>query len=55
MSLMGIPADAADYFAHPTHYGTSNTVAALRDTGLLDWDRLTWIQAWSISPTTTCR
>lgn len=45
MSLMGIPAAAADYFAHPTHYGTHNTVTALKETGILEWDRLTWIRA----------
>ena len=44
-SLMGMPPDAANYFVHPTHYDTRNTVEALGDLNLLDWDRDAWIQA----------
>ncbi len=43
--LMGIPGDAAAYFAHPTHYDMTNTVEALSDTPLLDWDRSAWFEA----------
>ena len=32
--LLGLPAEALDYFASPTTYSTTNTVAALAETGL---------------------
>jgi hypothetical protein len=32
--LLGLPAEALDYFASPTTYSTANTVAALAGTGL---------------------
>lgn len=44
-SLMGMPPDAANYFVHPTHYDTRNTVEALADHKFLDWDREAWIRA----------
>ena len=43
--LMGTPADAAPYFAHPTHYDMGNTVEALSGTSILDWDRPAWFAA----------
>lgn len=32
--LMGIPAEAVDYFAHPTSHDVSNTTAAIRGSGV---------------------
>lgn len=32
--LLGLPAEALDYLASPTHYSTANTTADLADTGL---------------------
>ncbi|MEO8323848.1 MAG: SDR family oxidoreductase [Actinomycetota bacterium] len=32
--LMGIPAEAIDYFVHPTYYDTTNTMEALRGSGI---------------------
>ncbi len=44
-ALMGIPADAADYFTHPTFYDTTNADAALAGTGILTWDHEAWLEA----------
>lgn len=43
--LLGIPADAADYFVHPTHYDTRHAEEALAGTGVLAWDREAWLRA----------
>jgi hypothetical protein len=32
--LLGLPAEALDYFASPTTYSTANTTAALAGTGV---------------------
>ena len=43
--LLGIPADAADYFVHPTHYDTRHAEEALAATDILAWDREAWLRA----------
>ncbi len=43
--LLGIPADAADYFVHPTYYDTRHAETALAGTGILEWDREAWVRA----------
>jgi hypothetical protein len=32
--MMGIPAEAIDYFVHPTIYDTTNTMQSLRGSGI---------------------
>lgn len=44
-AVMGIPADAADYFTHPTFYDNANADAALAGTGIMAWDRDEWLRA----------
>lgn len=44
-ALMGIPADAADYFTHPAFYDTAKADRALAGTGIMAWDRDAWLQA----------